>query len=274
MRATKQLAAVATYAFIMKAKKSFGQHFLNREDVAERIANSLRRTDSFNALLEVGPGKGVLTKYLYPKEIDFLAVEADKDMVAYLEHYHKEMQGRIISEDFLKVRLDQVFDGRQFALIGNFPYNISSQILIHMLRYREYVPELVGMFQKELAERVIAGPGSKVYGVISLLVQAYYNGEYLFTVQPGSFSPPPKVKSGVIRLERKDNGELGCDDKLFRIVVKTAFGQRRKMLRNTVKAMVPDESLLKDDFFNLRPEQLSLADFVELTNFVEQNQSS
>jgi len=274
LRATKRFAAVATLAFIMKAKKSFGQHFLNREDVAERIANSMRHADSFNALLEVGPGKGVLTKYLYPKDLDFLAVEADKDMVAYLEYYHKDLEGRIIAEDFLKLPLDQVFDGRQFGLIGNFPYNISSQILFHMLKYREYVPELVGMFQKELAERVIAGPGSKAYGVISLLVQAYYTGEYLFTVQPGSFSPPPKVKSGVIRLERKENDELGCDHKLFRTVVKTTFSQRRKMLRNTVKSMVQDESLLKEDFFNLRPEQLSLRDFVELTNFVQQNQTS
>jgi 16S rRNA (adenine1518-N6/adenine1519-N6)-dimethyltransferase len=262
---------VATTAYIMKAKKSFGQHFLNREDVAEKIASSFKRADSYKAILEVGPGKGVLTKYLYQGEIDFLAVEADRDMVEYLEHYYKDLRGKIIQEDFLRLDLSRVFEGRQFGLIGNFPYNISSQILIRMLEYKEFIPEMVGMFQKELAERVISGPGSKVYGVISVLVQAYYDCEYLFSVQPGSFSPPPKVKSGVIRLERKENPLENYNEKLFKIIVKTAFNQRRKMLRNTIKALVPDENKLKDAFFNLRPEQLLVKDFVELTHFVEKN---
>ena len=181
----------------MKAKKSFGQHFLNSEDVASRIASSFSQKDALTALLEVGPGKGVLTKYLVKMPVEFLAVEADADMVGYLAHYLPETEGKIIQADFLKWPLDDLFDRKPFGLIGNFPYNISSQILIKMLQHRDQIPEMVGMFQKELAERVIAGPGSKTYGVISVLVQAYYRCEYLFTVQPGSFSPPPKVKSGV-----------------------------------------------------------------------------
>lgn len=260
---------MATHAYIMKAKKSYGQHFLNKEDIAKRIADSLQQAEFLNAILEVGPGKGMLTKYLLEKGTDFTAVEADRDMVAYLEHYYEDIRGHIIMEDFLKLDLSSVFDGRQFSLIGNFPYNISSQILIRLIQYREYIPELVGMFQKELAERVISGPGSKVYGVISVLVQAYYKGEYLFSVSPGSFSPAPKVKSGVIRLIRKDNQELGCDPKLFKTVVKTTFGQRRKMLRNTMKTLIQNEELLKEDSFNRRPEQLSLEDFIELTKLLE-----
>jgi 16S rRNA (adenine1518-N6/adenine1519-N6)-dimethyltransferase len=263
---------VAAPAYIMKAKKSFGQHFLNKEEVAERIANSFSRSSEFYGILEVGPGKGVLTKYLLNSDKPIVTVEADQDMVAYLEHYYEDLRGKIIFEDFLKVPLDEVFGGKSFGLIGNFPYNISSQILIRMLQYKELIPEMVGMFQKELAERVIAGPGSKTYGVISILVQAFYTGEYLFTVNPGSFSPPPKVKSGVIRLVRKPNPDLGCNEKLFRTVVKTAFNQRRKMLRNTLKSIIKNEELLKDEFFNLRPEQLSVQSFVELTNFVEKNQ--
>lgn len=266
----KQIA-VPTLAYIMKAKKSFGQHFLNKEDIAERISRSFSGLDHFSAILEVGPGKGVLTKYLLTLDKEFNAVEADLDMVAYLEHYYSDLRGKIIHNDFLKLPLDEVFEGRSFGLIGNFPYNISSQILIRMIQYRSYIPEMVGMFQKELAERVVSAPGSKSYGVISVLVQSYYTCEYLFTVNPGSFSPPPKVKSGVIRLRRVADRELGCDEKLFRTVVKIAFGQRRKMLRNTVKSLVHDERLLKDSFFNLRPEQLSVDQFVELTNFVDQN---
>jgi len=260
---------MATHAYIMKAKKSFGQHFLNKEDIAKRIADSLICQHQYNAVLEVGPGKGVLTKYLLEKDFDFKAVEADFDMVNYLNYYYLGLENKIIAEDFLKVDLSKVFEGRPFGLIGNFPYNISSQILIKLIEYRDYIPEMVGMFQKELAERVIAGPGSKVYGVISVLVQAYYHGEYLFSVSPGSFTPPPKVKSGVIRLTRKEQKDLGCDAKLFKTIVKTTFGQRRKMLRNTMKTLIKDEELLKDEKFNKRPEQLSLEDFIDLTNFLE-----
>ncbi len=263
---------MSTSPYIFKAKKSFGQHFLNQEDVAQRIANSFVGIDAFDAILEVGPGKGVLTKYLVKLPFSFAAVEADADMVAYLGHYFPETKDKVILADFLKLPLENIFEGRPFGLIGNFPYNISSQILIKMLQYKERIPEMVGMFQKELAERVISGPGSKTYGVISVLVQAYYKCEYLFTVQPGSFSPPPKVKSGVIRLTRLEKQSLDCSEKLFRTVVKTAFQQRRKMLRNTMKSLLPDDDKLKDVFFNQRPEQLSVEDFVRLTQFIEENQ--
>ena len=253
-----------------KAKKSYGQHFLTSEAIAQKIAYSLVHTDQYDQLLEVGPGQGMLTKYLLERPETVYAVEADRDMVAYLQKQYPDFASeRLISEDFLKVRIDEVMGMRPFALIGNFPYNISSQILFKMLASRAHVPEMVGMFQKEVAERVVAGPGSKTYGVISVLVQAYYEGEYLFTVKPGSFNPPPKVQSAVIRLVRKENQDIGCDERKFRSVVKTAFGTRRKMLRNTMKPFLPKEILMEDEFFQQRPERLSVADFIELTKRIE-----
>ena len=255
----------------MKAKKSYGQHFLTSEDISRRIANSLSM-EGYNRILEVGPGQGMLTKYLLQKEADLLVVEADRDMVHYLEAHYEALHERIIPADFLKLDLNLFFENEPFALIGNYPYNISSQILIKQLEYRMRIPEMVGMFQKEVAERVVAAPGNKTYGVISVLVQAYYEGEYLFTVKPGSFNPPPKVQSAVIRLRRKENQDLGCDPKLFKRVVKQAFGQRRKMLRNTMKTFLNGQDILQDDFFNLRPEKLSVADFVQLTKWIENNQ--
>lgn len=252
----------------MKAKKSFGQHFLTSDDIARRIVEGLVQTHRYGKVLEVGPGKGVLTKFLLEGGLDLVAVEADDDMVSYLREAFPSLDGRLVQADFLKIPLEEVMGSEPFGLIGNFPYNISSQILIKMVEYREQIPEMVGMFQKEVAERVIAPPGSKVYGVISVLIQAYYSGEYLFTVKPGSFSPPPKVQSAVIRLTRKADKELGCDHAQFRRVVKQAFNQRRKMLRNTLKSMLPDE-VLKEDFFQQRPEVLSVEDFVQLTLRVE-----
>lgn len=251
----------------MKAKKSFGQHFLNRDAIAERIAGSL--TGPCANLLEVGPGKGMLTKFLLQQQLRFKAVEADRDMVEYLEAHYPQLQGAIIAADFLKTPLDAVFEGAPFCLIGNFPYNISSQILFHMLRYKEFVPEMVGMFQKEMAERVIAPPGSKTYGVISVLVQAHYSGKYLFTVDKSCFSPPPKVQSAVIRLQRKENEIWECREDQFRRVVKQAFSQRRKMLRNSLKPLLSDPAILEDPFFQQRPEQLSLQDYKSLTARLE-----
>jgi 16S rRNA (adenine1518-N6/adenine1519-N6)-dimethyltransferase len=250
----------------LKAKKSFGQHFLASEPIAERIAGSLSGGGLYDQVLEVGPGKGALTKFLLQKEYSLKAVEADQDMVGYLGKHFPALEGRIIEGDFLKLRLDEVMEGRPFALIGNFPYNISSQILFRMLDYRDLIPEMVGMFQLEVAERVVAPPGSKTYGIISVLVQAWYEGELLFKVKPGSFTPPPKVQSAVIRLLRKKAEPLGCDEGLFKRVVKQAFNQRRKMLRNTLKSMVSDEAVLQDGFFSRRPETLSVAEFVALTN--------
>lgn len=249
---------------MLRAKKSYGQHFLNSEQIAERIVESLQKTNLYDKVLEVGPGKGVLTKYLLEKPYDLVAVEADDDMVTYLQQVYPGLDGRLVAADFLKLRLNEVLGDAPFGLIGNFPYNISSQILIKMIEYRSQIPEMVGMFQREVAERVIAPPGSKTYGVISVLVQAYYSGEYLFTVKPGSFSPPPKVQSAVIRLTRKDPFVLDCDERLFKRIVKQAFNQRRKMLRNTLKSLFSEE-ILKEDFFQKRPEVLSVEDFVQLT---------
>lgn len=255
----------ALLSYLMKAKKSFGQHFLVNEVMAKQIADSLQMTNEVKNVLEIGPGKGVLTKYLAAKDFNFRVVEADQDMVEYLTDHHILNENQIIFLDFLKLNLQRVFDGKPFCLIGNYPYNISSQILIKMANHKELVPEMVGMFQKEVADRVIAPPGSKTYGVISVLLQAYYQGSTIIDVPPSSFSPPPKVNSSVIRLVRKENYILGCDDRLFRNVVKTAFGQRRKMLRNTLKPLFLSEEVLSDSFFTQRPEQLSVQDFVDIT---------
>lgn len=258
----------------MKAKKSFGQHFLNSEVITENIANGLQLTGSYNHVLEVGPGKGMLTKYLLEKDFNLKVVEADRDMVSFLEKNFPLLENKIIPADFLKLNLNDVFEGAQFGLIGNFPYNISSQIMFKMLDYKEQIPEMVGMFQKEVAERIVAQPGSKVYGVISVLIQAFYHGKYLFTVDRMNFDPPPKVQSGVIQMTRKENLNLGCDYKMFRRVVKQAFGQRRKMLRNTMKIFFQQNEevrneLFQHEIFTLRPEKLSVEDFVQLTQMIQ-----
>ena len=255
----------------MKAKKSYGQHFLTNEHYAERIADSLQLTDQYQEVLEVGPGKGVLTKYLLQKDFRLKVVEADRDMVAYLHKHFPILSTDIIEGDFLRVRLEDHFSG-PFAIIGNYPYNISSQILLKTVKYRQQVPEMAGMFQKEVADRVVAGPGSKTYGVIGVLVQAFYEAEYLFGVSPGNFSPPPKVKSAVIRLTRKENPPVS--DALwpvFRRIVKITFGQRRKMLRNTLKQDL-SPARLQDAFFQQRPERLGLEEFVQIANWVVEEQ--
>jgi len=263
----------------VKAKKSFGQHFLNSEVITEEIAHGLQLTHLYDNVLEIGPGKGMLTKYLLQRDFNLKVVEADRDMVSYLNKHFIALEGKIIGEDFLKSDLNEMFDGEAFGLIGNFPYNISSQIIFKMLENKELVPEMVGMFQKEVAERIVAPPGSKTYGVISVLAQAFYKGKYLFTVDRMNFDPPPKVQSGVIQLVRKENLDLGCDPKLYRRVVKQAFSQRRKMLRNTMKIFFDKENedeneLLQNEIFSMRPERLSVEDFIRLTNWVEEAQQS
>ena len=247
----------------MRAKKSFGQHFLHREDIAERIADSLLQTDKYKDILEIGPGKGMLTKYLIEKPQNLTAVEADRDMVMHLM-VHMPML-HVIQKDFLKTDLQKILP-RPFGLIGNFPYNISSQILFKMIENREKIPEMVGMFQKEVADRVVAIHGNKTYGVVSILVQAYYSGELLFNVGKGAFNPPPKVESAVIRLTRKENIE-DFDYSLLKQVVKGTFGQRRKMLRNTLKPFFKGENevMLQEEVFKQRPERLSVEDFIQLT---------
>lgn len=259
----------------MKAKKSYGQHFLNSEHLAERIAQSLKLGgESYHKLLEVGPGRGMLTKYLLERQEQLIVVEADRDMVLYLNKHYPELKGSIIEGNFLRADLPALQQQESFGLIGNFPYNISSQILFKMIENREYIPEMVGMFQKEVAERVVAGPGSKTYGVISVLVQAYYEGEYLFSVDESQFTPPPKVKSAVIRLTRKEQQTLECNERMFKAVVKQAFSQRRKMLRNTMKSFLKGSPLLQEPIFSERPEQLSLNDFIQLAQWVEEWQNN
>lgn len=234
-----------------------------------QIADSLVQTSDYKLIIEVGPGQGMLTKHLLRKDNELIVVEADRDMVSYLQHNYPELKNQIAPADFLKMDLAQLSSNRSFGLIGNYPYNISSQILFKMLDYKELIPEMVGMFQKEVAKRVIAGPGSKTYGVISVLIQAYYSGEYLFTVGPEEFNPPPKVQSGVIRLTRKANQELGCSYALFRQIVKQSFSQRRKMLRNTMKQFLKDDAVLGSELFRRRPEELSVEEFVELTLLID-----
>ncbi len=250
----------------MYAKKSYGQHFLKHDSIAERIAESLQQGGRTGRVLEVGPGQGMLTKYLLAHtEYDTYAVEADHDMVAYLQAHYPQLKERLIFKDFLDFDPTSVFGTEEFSLIGNFPYNISSQILFKMLDYRPQIPEMVGMFQKEVAERVVSKPDSRVYGITSVIMQAFYTTEYLFTVEAEAFNPPPKVLSAVIRLTRKDGFELGCDEGKFRQLVKTAFGQRRKMLRNTLKPFFPAELLMEDPFFQQRPEDLGWEEYVRLT---------
>ena len=252
----------------MRAKKSYGQHFLIDENISRKIAYSLKLEKGLRNVLEVGPGKGMLTKYLLEQDIHLKAVEADREMVDYLQHHYVALHHKLIRANFLRLKLDEVFDNEPLAIIGNFPYNISSQIVFKMIEYKDLVPELVGMFQKEMAERIIAEPGSKAYGVISVLTQAYYEGEHLIKVGPQCFSPPPKVQSAVIRLQRKENNPVESSPKMFRRVVKQAFSQRRKMLRNTMKTFIKGDDLLKEDFFTQRPEQLSLEDFDQLTKWI------
>jgi 16S rRNA (adenine1518-N6/adenine1519-N6)-dimethyltransferase len=250
----------------MKAKKSYGQHFLKHDSIAARIADSLQLAAHTGRVLEVGPGMGMLTKHLLAHaEYTTFAVEADEDMVGFLtKTYPAFAPERLIFKDFLDFDARGFFGENQFCLIGNFPYNISTQILFKLLDDRAQIPEMVGMFQKEVADRVVSKPGSKVYGITSVLAQAFYRTEYLFTVERGSFNPPPKVLSAVIRLTRKEGFDLGCDESRFRQMVKTAFNQRRKMLRNTLKPFFPNELLMEDPFFEKRPEVLGWEDYRDL----------
>lgn len=252
----------------VKAKKHLGQHFLKDESIAKDIADTLN-LEGYQDVLEIGPGMGVLTKYLLDKPINTYVIEIDTESVAYLDENYPKLHGKIISKDFLKYNINEVFDGKQFAIIGNFPYNISTQIVFRALELRDQIPEFAGMFQKEVAERICEKKGTKAYGILSVLAQAFYDAEYLFTVSEHVFDPPPKVKSGVMRLRRKENFTLPCSEKLFFTVVKTGFQQRRKTLRNSLKTLNLSDNLREDSIFDLRPEQLSVEDFIELTKKIE-----
>lgn len=251
----------------VRAKKHLGQHFLNDLNIAQKIANSLTHQE-YGQVLEIGPGMGVLTQFLLQKESEIFVIEIDSESVAYLKKNFPKLNEHIIAGDFLKLPLNDIFT-EPFALIGNFPYNISSQILFKALEHREIIPEIAGMFQKEVAERVASKPGNKNYGIISVLLQAYYDIEYLFTVSEHVFTPPPKVKSGVIRLIRKEQQTLACNEKLFKRVVKTAFNQRRKTLRNALKSITLVDEKKAKPYLGLRAEQLSVDDFVQLTQCFE-----
>ncbi len=253
---------------VVKPKKFLGQHFLKDLSIAKAIADTVDAVPEL-PILEVGPGMGVLTQYLIAKDRPLKVVELDYESVDYLRHEYPALEDHIIQDDFLKMHLNRVFDGQPFVLTGNYPYNISSQIFFKMLDNKDLIPCCTGMIQKEVAQRIAAGPGSKTYGILSVLIQAWYRVEYLFTVDEHVFNPPPKVKSAVIRMTRNDVTTLGCDQALFKQVVKTTFNQRRKTLRNSIKPILgAGTELVKDELFNKRPEQLSVQQFIELTNMV------
>ena len=251
---------------LVKPKKFLGQHFLKDLSIAKDIADTVDVCPDL-PILEVGPGMGVLTQFIMQKNRPVKVVELDYESVAYL---FPALEDNIIEDDFLKLNLEKLFDGKPFVLTGNYPYNISSQIFFKMLDYKDLIPCCTGMIQKEVAERIAAGPGSKTYGILSILIQAWYKVEYLFTVHEHVFNPPPKVKSAVIRMTRNETTELGCNEKLFKLIVKTTFNQRRKTLRNSISSILDKENPLSTDpIFNKRPEQLSVQEFIELTNQVE-----
>ena len=252
----------------VRAKKSLGQHFLTDLSIAERIAATLDACPDL-PVLEVGPGMGVLTEFLLERGHDLTVVELDQESVRYLQLNFPQLDGRILAEDFLKLDLHQVYGDGTFNIIGNYPYNISSQIFFKVLDYKDQVTCCSGMLQREVAQRIAAGPGSKTYGILSVLLQAWYDIEYLFTVDEHVFNPPPKVKSGVIRLVRNNVTDLGCDERLLKTVVKTSFGQRRKTLRNSLRGLLPKGCpVLERAIFGQRPEQLSVSEFIDLTNLV------
>lgn len=253
----------------VRAKKNLGQHFLNDKNIAREIVESLQASGT-NKVLEIGPGMGVLTQFLLQNEAyETSVVEIDRESVDYLEKHYPQLKERIISADFLRLNLNNHFQ-EPFAIIGNFPYNISSQIFFKVLEYRNQIPEVVGMLQKEVAERLAEPPGSKTYGILSVFLQAYYNIEYLFTVHENVFTPPPKVKSGVIRLTRNERTQLDCDEKLFTSIVKMAFNQRRKTMRNSLKSMITSEELKANPIFDKRPEQLSVAEFEQIARMIKE----
>ncbi len=258
---------------LVKPKKNLGQHFLTDLSIAKRIADTVDACPEI-PVLEIGPGMGVLTQYLVEKPRVVKAVEIDAESVAYLYERFPKLHENILGEDFLQMDLTQIFDGKQFVLTGNYPYDISSQIFFKMLDYKDLIPCCTGMIQREVALRMAAAPGSKAYGILSVLIQAWYDVEYLFTVDENVFNPPPKVKSAVIRMTRNDVTDIGCDELLFKRVVKTVFNQRRKMLRVSLRQIFnngkPTDGFYEQDIMTKRPEQLSIPQFVELTNMVEE----
>ncbi len=255
----------------VKAKKHLGQHFLNDNTIAENIVNAILDKDNITPIIEVGPGTGVLTQFLVKQSVNFFAMDVDEESINYLKNNYHEKKDNLLLADFLESDLQKIA-GTKFNVIGNFPYNISSQIMFKVLEHKNNVNYVVGMFQKEVAMRLAEKPGSKVYGILSVLLQAYYDIEYLFTVNENVFTPPPKVKSAVIRLTRNSVEKLNCNEDLFKKVVKTTFNQRRKTIRNSVRTLFNNNEL-RHPLLDKRPEQLSVNQFVELTNFIEEQTS-
>ena len=255
----------------VRPKKNLGQHFLTDLSIAKAIADTVDACPNL-PVLEVGPGMGVMTQYLVEKPRELKVVEIDRESVAWLNEHFPRLRDNILGEDFLRMDLTQVFDGRPFVLTGNYPYDISSQIFFKMLDNKELIPCCTGMIQREVAQRMASAPGTKAYGILSVLIQAWYEVEYLFTVDEHVFNPPPKVKSAVIRMTRNDVMDLGCDERLFRRVVKTVFGQRRKMLRVSLRQLFseaqPQAGFYEQDIMTRRPEQLTIQEFIALTNLV------
>lgn len=253
----------------VRAKKHLGQHFLNDENIARNIVDALLEKDKTTTIVEVGPGTGVLTQHLITSQEHFFALDVDAESVEFLKNKYPAQKDKVLLSDFLETDL-QKLAGNKFNVIGNFPYNISSQIMFKVLDNKEQVDFVVGMFQKEVAMRLAEKPGSKVYGILSVLLQAFYDIEYLFTVNENAFTPPPKVKSAVIRLTRNAVKKLDCDEVLFKKVVKTAFNQRRKTIRNSIRVLFNNNEV-RHPLLDKRPEQLSVAQFVELTQFVQES---
>lgn len=260
----------------VKPKKHLGQHFLTDEPIAANIAAGISRHQGVDRVLEIGPGTGILTRALQSRNFSELKIiEIDLESIDFLHQNHPEISANIIFGDFLKIDLEPIFNGKPFILAGNFPYNISSQILFRLFENRELIPELVGMFQREVAKRIASGPGSKEYGILSVLLQIYYDVEYLFTVDEDVFDPPPKVKSGVIKLTRNDRPTLEIGDSFMKMVVKTAFNQRRKTLRNSLKGVLEGKELdMEEDILQLRPEQLSPETFIILATAIHKTLNS
>lgn len=252
----------------VKAKKHLGQHFLTDKNICKKIADQYNEHQGCKTVLEIGPGMGALTAFLIENGLDVHVMEIDTESVAYLNEHFDQLKGKIHESDFLRTNLKDIFGDKSFGVVGNFPYNISSQILFRCLDYRNQIPEIMGMFQKEVAVRVAEKPGSKQYGILSVLLQAFYDIEYCFTVDEHVFNPPPKVKSGVIRCVRNEREQLPCDEKLFIQVVKASFNQRRKTIRNSVKSLLQGNSI-DHEIMSERPEQLSVEDFIELTQLID-----
>lgn len=255
----------------LKAKKSYGQHFLINESLCQKIVDVFDESNSLRNVIEIGPGKGAITKYILQKDFNYKAIEADRDMIEHLWLTYPENRMRFINADFLKVDVRKIFEGQEFSIIGNFPYNISSQIVFRIIKYKDLIPLSYGMFQKEVADRIVAPYGSKTYGILSVIFQSFYDCKITQKISPGSFSPPPKVNSAMVMMKRKTNFTIPCDEKLLSTVVRTSFNQRRKMMRNSLKPLVKNADLLKEEIFTKRPEQISKEEFYDITNKINKN---